>query len=196
MKKLEKIYQFHVTVFGGSLPKVGEPAFDEAFALGKMLGDAGYSVLTGGYIGTMEAISRGVAETGGHVIGVTCDEIEAWRPVKPNPWVQEERRFTTLRERLYALIDGCDAVIALPGGVGTLAEIAIIWSQMQVFAVQPRPLILVGQGWQVMMDAFYTSLGSYVPKSTQALVDFAPDVKIAFSHLQSSRLSKNLSKDN
>jgi uncharacterized protein (TIGR00730 family) len=177
----------HVTVFGGSLPRLGEPAYEEALELGRLLGAAGYRVLTGGYIGTMEAISRGTSETGGHVIGVTCDEIEVWRPVRPNPWVKEERRYPTLRERLYALIDDCDAAIALPGGVGTLAEIAVIWSQMQVLAIRQRPLILVGEGWRAMMDEFYASLGSYVPESTQALVAFAPDAKNAFWLLQSSR---------
>jgi uncharacterized protein (TIGR00730 family) len=178
---------YHVTVFGGSLPKPGEPAYSEALELGKLLGSSGYSVLTGGYIGTMEAVSRGTAEAGGHVIGVTCDEIEVWRSVKPNPWVREERRYSTLRERLFALIDNCDAAIALPGGVGTLAEISVIWSQMQVYAIQPRPLILVGGGWRGVIDEFYTNLGSYVPEKTQALVAFAPDVKSTFSLLQSLR---------
>ena len=46
-----------VTVFGGSLPKPGEPAYRNAYELGKLLGAAGFAVLTGGYIGTMEAVS-------------------------------------------------------------------------------------------------------------------------------------------
>ena len=107
-----------ITVFGGSQPRPGDPAYQEALRLGQLLGQAGYAVLTGGYIGTMEAVSRGASENGGHVIGVTCDEIESWRPVKPNPWVQEELRFPTLRQRLYALIDECHAALALPGGIG------------------------------------------------------------------------------
>ena len=110
-----------VTVFGGSTPRAGEPAYEEALQLGRLLGQKGCVVLTGGYIGTMEAVSRGAAENSGHVIGVTCDEIETWRQVGPNKWVQEELRFATLRERLYALIENCDAAIALPGGIGTLA---------------------------------------------------------------------------
>lgn len=175
-----------VTVFGGSLPKLGEPAYEDALELGKLLGAAGYTVLTGGYMGTMEAVSRGAAESGGHVIGVTCDEIEAWRSAKPNPWVQDELRYPTLRQRLYALIDACDAAIALPGGVGTLAEIATMWSQMQVTATSPLPLILIGDGWKTMLEDFFDELGEYVPEKTRALVAFAPDVKTAFSLLQSA----------
>ena len=83
-----------ITVFGSSKPQPGDRDYDQALSLGKMLGQAGYTVLTGGYIGTMEAISRGAAEYGGYVIGVTCDEIESWRPVKPNSWIHQEKRFT------------------------------------------------------------------------------------------------------
>ena len=115
----------NITVFGGSQPKPGEPAYLEAMRLGALLGKTGHTVLTGGYIGTMEAVSRGAAESGGHVVGVTCEEIESWRAVLANPWVQEEWHYETLRERLDALIDHCQAALALPGGVGTLVEIAM-----------------------------------------------------------------------
>src|SRR5258708_16993147 len=76
-----------VSVFGGSQPKNGSAAYAEAQELGKLLAERGHVVLTGGYIGTMEAVSRGAAEAGGHVIGVTCEDIERWRAIDPNPWV-------------------------------------------------------------------------------------------------------------
>ena len=78
-----------ISVFGGSQPKPGETVYEDAVRLGKFIGQAGYTLLNGGYIGTMEALSRGASEVGGHVIGVTCDQIETWRPVKANPWVTE-----------------------------------------------------------------------------------------------------------
>jgi len=174
-----------VTVFGGSHPKPGEPAYEQALQLGRLIGLAGYTVLTGGYIGTMEAVSRGVAEAGGHVIGVTCEEIESWRPGKANPWVHEELRYPSLRQRLFALIEECDGAIALPGGVGTLAEIAMMWSQMQVFATTSRPLILIGDGWETMMFDFYAKLGDYVSEKSRALVTLSPNVEEAFMRLQS-----------
>ena len=179
----ENFPKLRVTVFGGSSPKPGEPAYQEALQLGKLLGAAGYAVLTGGYMGTMEAVSRGASESGGHVIGVTCDEIQAWRPAKPNSWVQEEHRCATLRERLYALIDGCEAAIALPGGVGTLAEIAAMWSQMQISPAQARPLILVGSGWEIVVMDFTANLGDYVSEKTRSMVAFAPDAPAAFELL-------------
>ena len=166
-----------VTVFGGSNP--GERDYEQALQLGRLLGLAGCTVLTGGYIGTMEAVSRGSAESGGHVIGVTCEEIEAWRPVRPNPWVQEEMRYPTLRQRIFALIENCDAAIALPGGPGTLAEVAITWNHLLTGAISPRPLILVGPGWQEMMDQFYRSFDGYVPERQRKWLIFAGDVQEA-----------------
>jgi uncharacterized protein (TIGR00730 family) len=174
-----------VTVFGGSKPVLGEPAYDEAFYLGQLLGSKGFAVLTGGYIGTMEAVSRGAAEAGGHVVGVTCDEIEAWRPVAPNQWVMEEMRFTTLRQRLYGLIDECDAAIALPGGIGTLAEVAAFWSQSQVSAGQVRPLVLIGDGWQATLETFIATQDEYIAEIDRGLLTFAPDVAEAFIILES-----------
>lgn len=172
-----------VTVFGGSAPKPGEPAYQEAQRLGTLLGKAGYTVLTGGYIGTMEAVSRGAAEAGGNVIGVTCEEIEAWRSGGANAWVAEEMRFPSLRERLFALIDTCQAAIALPGGPGTLTEISLMWNQMITRSLSPRPLILVGPGWKAVFDGFFNYQGSYIPPSQRELIKFSPDVEDAFNCL-------------
>ncbi len=69
----------NITVFGGAQPKEGTPAYEEARELGALLAQRGHAVLTGGYMGTMEAVSRGACEAGGHVIGVTCIDIEEWR---------------------------------------------------------------------------------------------------------------------
>src|SRR5512139_4158189 len=105
-----------VSVFGGSQPKEGDAAYAEALELGRLLAERGHTVLTGGYIGVMEAVSRGAHEAGGHVIGVTCADIERWRPRAANQWVMEEIRKESLIERLHALIHESDAAFALPGG--------------------------------------------------------------------------------
>jgi uncharacterized protein (TIGR00730 family) len=172
-----------ITVFGGSSPKPGEKAYLEAYRLGELIGGAGHTVLTGGYMGTMEAVSRGAFESGGKVIGVTCDQIEVWRPQPPNGWIQEEMRFPTLRERLYALIENSDSVLVLPGGVGTLAELAVMWSQMQTRATRPRPMILVGEAWRDIFNDLIEKFGSYIPETSRDLIEFAPDVETAFQML-------------
>jgi uncharacterized protein (TIGR00730 family) len=176
----------YISVFGGAETNPGEPVYQDAYLLGTLLGKAGFTVLTGGYIGVMEAVSKGAAEAGGHVIGVTCEEIEAWRPVTPNPWINEELRFPTLRERLFTLIDRCDAAVVFPGGIGTLGELAVMWSQLQIGAITPRPLIVVGKEWNNLLNAFYQYLGSYVNEKHRRWIICCPGAREAFSILDNS----------
>lgn len=173
-----------ISVFGGSQPLPGSSAYQDAIRLGTNLAQAGYTVQTGGYIGTMEAVSRGAAEAGGHVIGVTCDEIESWRPVSPNQWVKEEKRQPTLRQRLFVLIDECDGAIALPGGIGTLAEIFLTWAQVQIQPEDRRPIITIGEGWEEVIAAFQLSQNEYIPAKDKNRIITVPDVDTALESLQ------------
>ena len=172
-----------VSIFGSSKPTPGDKTYIEAFELGGLLAKRGHVVLTGGYMGTMEAVSRGAAEAGGHVIGVTCSDIEKWRAVGANQWVKEEIRKTTLTDRILGLIENCDAALALPGGPGTLAEISLMWNLMIIDSHHRRPLILIGDGWQSVIDQVYTSLDSYVSASQRELVQFAADNQTALEML-------------
>ena len=173
-----------VSVFGGSQPREGSAVYGEAEELGKLLAQSGHTVLTGAYIGTMEAVSRGASEAGGHVIGVTCVEIENWRHLGANQWVKEEWRKQTLIERLQALIEGCDAALALPGGPGTLAEISLMWNLMIIGALHRRPLVLIGDAWQSVFDQLFQQFGDYSPSGQHELLQFAPDIKAAISLLK------------
>jgi uncharacterized protein (TIGR00730 family) len=176
----------NVAIFGGSQPQPAEPAYEDARLLGRLLAEAGHTVLTGGYIGTMEAASRGASEAGGHVIGVTCEEIERWRPGRANRWVAEERRVTTLHERLLALIDGCDAAIALPGGPGTLLEISLMWNRMLINAIAARPLILTGESWRQVFMTLYEAHSRYIPAAQRKLLIFAANASAAVQQLTPS----------
>lgn len=175
----------NISVFGGSQAREGDSAYTEAMQLGSLLAQRGHTVLTGGYIGTMEAVSRGASEEGGHVIGVTCEDIEAWRPVRPNPWVKEERRKKSLMDRLQALVEGCDAAFALPGGPGTLTEITLMWNLMIVESRHRSPLILIGHGWQSTFDQFFQEFDGYIPVKQRELVQYAEDVSTAVNKLES-----------
>jgi len=173
-----------ITVFGGSQPREGDAAYAEARELGRLLAQCGHTVLTGGYIGTMEAVSRGASEAGGHVIGVTCEDIEAWRPIKANAWVKEEIRKKTLIERLQALIHESDAALALPGGAGTLTEITLMWNLMIVESLHRRPLILIGDGWQSVFDQFFHEFETYMPVRQREILGFAKDAPTAVNMLE------------
>ncbi|GAB4537863.1 MAG: hypothetical protein Fur002_00380 [Anaerolineales bacterium] len=175
-----------VTVFGGAQPKEGTAAYEEARQLGALLAQSGHTVLTGGYMGTMEAVSRGAAEHGAHVIGVTCADIEAWRGAKVNAWVKEEIKKQTLIERLQTIIAESDAALALPGGAGTLTEIALMWNLMIVESIPRTPLILIGGGWQSTFNQFFNQFESYMPYRQRELLYFAEDVKTAVKILESN----------
>jgi uncharacterized protein (TIGR00730 family) len=165
-----------ISVFGGASPKPGEEAYEEARELGFMLGSHGHTLLTGGYIGVMEAVSKGANESGAHVIASTCQEIENLRGARVNRWTKEEWHFETLRERMYALIDKCDAAIALPGGIGTLAELSVMWNESIISQRPSRPLILVGQGWQSMIESLVNTNGKYISVIDQKRVTLVKDV--------------------
>lgn len=175
-----------VAVFGGAGAKPQDDIYQQAVELGAGLARAGHTVMTGGYIGIMEAASKGAGEAGGHVIGVTCDEIESFRPTKPNPWVKEEWRFVTLSDRLMNLVNRCDAAIAMPGGVGTLAEISILWNQILIHAISPKPVILVGDGWQVTFEALLQAQGGFINVHDRELIRLVPDVHSALRFLSSA----------
>jgi uncharacterized protein (TIGR00725 family) len=163
------------TVFGSATVRPGEPAYDQAMSLGSSLGRMGWSVATGGYAGTMEAVSRGAQQAGGHTYGVTCDQIEAWRGAKPNAWISEEIRCHTLRERLYELINRGQILMALPGGIGTLSEVTLSWSLIQTREIGPRPLVLIGSSWQTTFGTFLETAGPYVSAGDGGLLTFADD---------------------
>jgi uncharacterized protein (TIGR00730 family) len=175
----------NITVFGGAQPKEGTPAYEEAQLLGSLLAQRGHAVLTGGYMGTMEAVSRGAHEAGGHVIGVTCSDIEEWRGSRANTFVKEERKKKTLLERLDALFQGCDAAIALPGGPGTLTEISLMWNLMIIQSLPKKPLILIGQGWDFIFDNYFIEFESYMAPENRELLYFAEDVREAVKALES-----------
>lgn len=181
-----------ISVFGGSAPKAGEPAYEEARQLGFRLGSAGHTLLTGGYIGVMEAVSRGGQEAKARVIGATCGQLERSNLCRQaNPYLSEEWHFDSLQERLFALIERCDAAIAMPGGVGTMAEISIMWNEMIIAAIPHRPLILFGQGWKDTYSDFLTRFDSYIPVNDRGLISYASDISEVLSmlndHKQSSR---------
>jgi uncharacterized protein (TIGR00730 family) len=172
-----------VSVFGGSRPQPGQPAYEDARALGAALAEAGWTVATGGYAGVMEAASRGACEAGGHVIGVTCGLIEDWKGLRPNAWVKEEKKFATLRDRLSHLVEFCDAAVALPGGIGTLSEVALTWSLLQTGEISPKPLVVVGAVWVQTLSTFIQHAGGYLHPGDDQLVWLAENVEEAVAFL-------------
>jgi predicted Rossmann-fold nucleotide-binding protein len=98
--------------------------------------------------------------------------------------VQEEWRCLTLRDRLARLIDGCEAALALPGGPGTLTEIALTWNLLLTESISSRPLILIGPAWQATFEAFFRTFNEYVPLSQRQWLSFTEDEEAAVKELE------------
>ena len=142
-----------ITIFGSSLPAAGSAAYEEARRLGRLLAERGFAVCNGGYRGLMEASARGAREAGGHTVGITC----ALWPAAANPWIVEEVRTASFMERLSSLIERGDAYVVLPGGTGTLAELALVWEMMNKAALAKtvggrKPLLAMVPYWQPVID--------------------------------------------
>ncbi len=162
-----------VSVFGGQSPRPGSAAYEEAVTLGRLLAEAGAVVMTGGYGGTMEATSKGAKEAGGRTIGVTVGlfETSGFR-VGPNAYVDEVVQYPTLSERLLHLVKNCDAAIALRGGIGTLSEVMLAWSLIQVGETTRKPLVLLGEDWRALIETLYGD-GAYIRAADMDVVHIA-----------------------
>lgn len=174
-----------IAVFGSAAPLPGSPDFENARTVGRLLAQAGYGVATGGYSGIMTAVSQGACEADGHVIGVTCAQIERFRPLGPNQWVKEEIKFETLTERLLHLVRHNDGMITLPGGIGTISEMTLAWSFLQVGEITERPFALLGEMWPATVNAFFNS--DYVRDKDMNLLYFADSPETAVAHVTGNK---------
>jgi len=172
-----------VSVFGSAAPSPGSPAYEEARLVGHMLAKAGCTVATGGYSGTMSAVSQGASEAGGHVIGVTSSRIETFRGSTLNRWVEEVIQFESLADRLLYLVKNNQGMIVLPGGIGTLSETALAWSLLQVGEIEQRPIALLGAAWRQTIRAFANS--DYIEPRHLALLHFSDSAEDAVAHVTS-----------
>lgn len=163
-----------IGVMGSARLMESDPWWERAELLGSLLATEGFAIVTGGYGGLMAAVSRGAHASGGHVIGLP---MSAWKGLEPNQWNAELRWADGYATRLGHLLS-CDAVIALPGGVGTLSEMAIVWASIQTEPEAP-PLVLLGDCWppviatirrHLVIDERDTSLLSFADTAEAAVV--------------------------
>jgi uncharacterized protein (TIGR00730 family) len=166
-----------ITIFGTANTKPGEATYELAYETGKLLARAGFTIANGGYGGTMLAAAKGATEAGGETIGVTCS---AFKGSKANEYITREIVTGSLDERLDTLIKLGQAYIVLPGGTGTLLELAKVWElKNKGFIEADKPVILVGGFWKPLVDlitADEPDSGRYIrqadgPKEAVELID-------------------------
>jgi uncharacterized protein (TIGR00730 family) len=138
-----------VTVFGSSVPGESSPEYGMAYTCGRTLAESGMTVCNGGYAGLMEASAKGAVEAGGKTVGVT---VSTWSGT-PNRWIQKEIRMPTLLDRMMKLVEMGDAYVVLPGGSGTLLELACVLELVNKSVIRTRPIVLVGDFWDGVLDS-------------------------------------------
>src|SRR5438128_2464283 len=166
-----------VTVFGGSRVEPDSDEYLQAQSLGRALAQRGFDVVTGGYNGVMEAVSRGAKEAGGHVVGVTVDVIATNFQRLPNSYLDQEVRTAALLERIDKLVELGAAYVVLPGGAGTLAELGVVWNLALLGALHDKPLIVVGRGWERVLNVMVDEL--HTIEADLKWLRFVPDVTAA-----------------
>jgi hypothetical protein len=153
--RLEKLGRC-VTVFGSARFREGDEYYELARDMGKELAKAGFTVVTGGGPGIMEAANRGAAEAGGNSIG--CN-IRLPQEQKPNPYVTEFVEFDHFFVRKMMLVKLSSAFVVLPGGFGTLDEVFETLTLMQTNKIESFPLVVLGaEFWGQLGDFMRTSL--------------------------------------
>jgi predicted Rossmann-fold nucleotide-binding protein len=111
----------------------------------------------------MEAVSKGAAEAGGHVIGVTAPNLFTDRS-GANPYVKELMEGSSLAMRIGAMLERSAATLALPGSIGTAAELVIAWNTNHILRQDggtPIPAAAVGSAWQTVGRALIDAVGAF-----------------------------------
>ena len=139
-----------VTVFGSARFTENHEYYRLARGVGAELAKAGFTVITGGGPGIMEAANRGAKEMGGRSIG--CN-IELPKEQHPNAYLDQWTTFRHFFVRKVMLVKYSYAFIALPGGFGTLDEIFETATLIQTAKIHEFPLVLMAREfWRPLLD--------------------------------------------
>ncbi|HLA16669.1 MAG TPA: TIGR00730 family Rossman fold protein [Candidatus Limnocylindrales bacterium] len=145
-----------VTVFGSARAREDDDAYEMARQIGRRLAEAGFAVITGGGPGVMEAANRGCQEGGGLSVG--CN-IELPHEQALNPYVDLGVEFRYFFARKTMFVKYADAFVILPGGLGTLDELAEALTLIQTGKIRHFPVVLVGTAyWAGLIDWFRATM--------------------------------------
>ncbi len=140
--------EFRVTIFGSARIPREHWVYGAVRDLAAELGRMGCGVVTGGGPGLMEAANEGAALAGPAAQGRSSG-IRVHLPFEQeiNPFVDSAYEHRTFFSRLHHFVLVSDAFVVVPGGIGTVLELAMIWQLLQVRKLDRTPLILIGPMW-------------------------------------------------
>ena len=151
-----------VAVFGSSRALPGDGLYEQGVELGRLLAEAGFGVVNGGYAGLMEAVSAGAAGAGGRAVGVTAPPLFPAR-AEGNRFLTEEIPAGSLTERIHVMWEMSCAAVVCPGSIGTFTELAVVWNDAVLAArrgAPPRPVIAFRGRWAELVIQLTGDLGA------------------------------------
>lgn len=172
-----------VTIFGSARTRPGTRYYEMAREMGEACAELGFTVITGGGPGIMQAGNQGAYQAGGRSIGVN---IELPFEQHANPYVHRSVDMRYFFTRKTMLVKYSYAFVVMPGGAGTLDEMFETMTLIQTGKLRNFPIILMGRDfWQPLMDFVYKMAeeGTISPEDPE-LIFFTDSVKEAKAHLQ------------
>ncbi|MFZ1323640.1 MAG: TIGR00730 family Rossman fold protein [Candidatus Saccharimonadales bacterium] len=144
-------YNHTVTVFGSARVLEDNPYYTKAREIGGILASEGFTIITGGGGGIMEAANRGAYEAGGHSVGFN---IKLPAEQQLNPYLTESMPFRYFFARKVMLAYAASALVCFPGGFGTLDEMFEVITLIQTGKMPKVPVVLVGVDFWTPLDNF------------------------------------------
>ena len=172
-----------ITVFGSARFKEDHPYYKAAVQMGKAIADLGFTTMTGGGPGIMEAANRGAYENGGTSVGVN---IKLPFEQHINPYVHKSITINYFFIRKVLLVKYSYAFIIMPGGFGTMDEYFETLTLVQTNTINDFPIVLFGKEYfQPLMDycAYMVEQGTISPEDMN-LVLVTDDINEAVQHIQ------------
>ena len=142
--------RYRVAIFGSARAQPGTFVYDEVKRVAEAFASMGCDIVTGGGPGLMQAANEGAKSAGAPgSIGI---RVELPFEQEVNPFVEQAFEHQTFFTRLQHFALASDAFVVVPGGVGTVLEMLMIWQLLQVRHMNNVPLILVGKMWRGLVD--------------------------------------------
>lgn len=181
-------YRNTVSIFGSTRVKEGNRYYEEARKLAQLLGKEGFTIVTGGSSGIMEAASRGASEVGAESVGLN---IILPREQEVNRYVTKSFSFHYFFTRKVMLVFAAEAYVFFPGGFGTLDEFSELVTLIQTKKIKAVPIVLVGKTyWPPLLRWFEEIMykeGSYIDKDDMQIYQLVDSIEEAFEIVKKTK---------
>lgn len=154
----ERLNPIHpaVSIFGSARTRPGQPYYKLTEEIARLLSDAGFSVISGGGPGIMEAANKGAFYGKSPSVGLN---IQLPHEQSSNPYQNISQTFQHFFARKVMFVKFASAYVVMPGGFGTLDELMEALTLVQTGKTRKMPIILVGSKfWNGLVEWFRTAL--------------------------------------